>query len=440
MKKFLLSGVLLLGALPTVTARTWTDNTGRKIDAEFVSQGDDAVTLKLKNGKEVKVPFVKLSREDLTYLVELETEEAKKNQPAEGKRATEKTMSDDGVTPIADPVADAKWARAVPKTATLAAPIEVVEEKKGKLNHFTSSHFRIIADSRLKSKALATMLEACELTYNYCEALPFGLESRFEPPGGKFEIHTTGSSEDWEDAGGPANSVSTFDPSTGRLNLCLENMGLSGSGRGNEDSMRFAAGILIRHVTRCMLPEVYERQFSDWFKEGLPHLLNCVVFEKSTFDFKQVVEVTKELLLGEGPSGQDPIFEKEIQMLEIPKLLTMASGGVADETKRREFLGQSVLVMAYLVYMDDGGKATDLRSGLRYAFDFQKNFPKTIPAKSKEEFEEKKAALMKQRDELGEKATAMMFGERPWAEVEADMTKLWAEHGVRLIFPGAEKE
>lgn len=437
MKKFLLSGVLMLGALSQVTARTWTDVKGRKIDAEFVSQDADAVTLKLKNGNEVKVPFTNLSRGDLAYLVELDAESGKKETPA-GEGKMEKEGEGDEKTPA--PVADANWDKAVPKEAVLKAPIEVQEVKKGKMSHYSSTNYRIVADSRLKSKALQTILEACELTRNYCGALPFGLESRFEPVDGKYEIHTTAKSEDWEKAGGPKGSGSTFSPANGQLNLCLETLGLSAGGRGSDDRMRSVAGLMIRHVTGCMRPEIYERNFMDWFKEGLPNLINCAVYDKSRLDFTKIVDETKDLLLGKSRSGQKPLFKKEIEMPAMSDLLITKAAGVADEEDRRKFLGQSVLVMAYLVYMEDEGKATGLRSGLRYAYDFQKNFPKTIPAASQEEFEEKKAALMKQRDELGEKATAMVFRERPWAEVEADITRFWKEQGLKLVFPNAKEE
>ncbi|MFT7303835.1 MAG: hypothetical protein ACI8UZ_002678 [Akkermansiaceae bacterium] len=437
MKKFLLSGVLMLGALSQVTARTWTDVKGRKIDAEFVSQDANAVTLKLKNGNEVKVPFSNLSRGDLAHLVELDTASGKKERPA-GDEKMEKEGEGDEKAPA--PVADADWDKAVPKEAVLMAPIEVQEVKKDKLTHYSSANFRIVADSRLKSKALQTILEACELTRNYCEALPFGLESRFEPIDGKYEIHTIAKKEDWAKTGGPEEAGATFNPATGQLNLCLEILGLSESGRGSDDRMRSVAGHTIRHVTSCMRPEVYERNFMDWFKEGLPNLINCAVYDKSRLDFTKIVDETKDLLLGKGGSGQKPLFKKVIEMPQMSDLLITKAGGVADEEDRRKFLGQSVLVMAYLVYMEDGGKATGLRSGLRYAYDFQKNFPKTIPAASQEEFEEKKAALMKQRDELGEKATAMIFKERPWAEVEADITRFWKEQGLKLVFPGAKEE
>ena len=62
MTKIVLSGFLGMLLVAFVSARTWTDKKGRKIEAEYLSQTKDTVLLKLKNGKEVSVPFSNLSR------------------------------------------------------------------------------------------------------------------------------------------------------------------------------------------------------------------------------------------------------------------------------------------------------------------------------------------------------------------------------------------
>ena len=196
---------------------------------------------------------------------------------------------------------------------------------------------------------------------------------------------------------------------------------------------------MILHVSRCMLPEVYERNFMDWFKEGFPNMMNMAVYEKGKLDFTDVIEETKDLLSGKG-SGRTPIFKKEVEMPKVSDLITKSLGGVADAEGRRRLLAQSVLVMTYLTFLEDGGKATGLRQGLRYAHDFQKNQPKSIRYTDQEDLERQKAALKKLRDEMDDTALAMIFRKRPWDEVEADMTKLWGENGLELVFPGAKKD
>lgn len=425
------AGTFGLATLLPASGRTWTDVKGREIEAEFVSQTAAAVVLKLKNGKEVNVPIETLSRADLRYLIEMET----KSPAKESDGMEKKEDTGDEAAALPEGAADPEWDKPVPKEAVLKAPLEIQEEKKGDQTHFSSSHFRVVADGRVSSRAVEAMLEACELTLVYCDSLPFGLANRFTPVEGKYEIHTTGEKDDWVKAGGPEDGRATFNPNTGQLNICLELFGLSSAGRGGESDMKLLASQMILHVSRCMIPEVYERNLMDWFKEGFPNLLNMGVYEKGRLDFSEVLTDTKELLLGKGSSGQQAIFKREVEMPTLPDLITATVVGLPDEEAQRRFLGQSVLVMAYLIFMEDGGKATGLRQGLRYAHDFQKNFPTTIRAATQEEADRKKAELIKQRNEMGETATAMLFRKRPWSEVEADMTSLWKKEGLKVVFP-----
>ncbi len=63
----LLAGAVF-SALPLQAApREWTDQTGRKITAEYVSSEGDQVTLRM-NGKEFKLPISKLSADDQAHL------------------------------------------------------------------------------------------------------------------------------------------------------------------------------------------------------------------------------------------------------------------------------------------------------------------------------------------------------------------------------------
>ena len=441
MTKIVLAGFLGMLLVAFVSARTWTDKKGRKIEAEYLSQTKDTVRLKLKNGKEVSVPFSNLSRADLNFLSEAEIASAEKENDKEpGDGEMEKKGSDGNKSGgIVIEVADPAWDRPVLREVVLEAPIEVQEEKRGEFLYFSSANFRIVADGRMSSKGVLTILEVCELTKTYCESLPFGLSNRFKPVDGKYEIRAVGEKDEWIKMGRPEGNRSSFNPNDGQLEICLELFGLSSAGRGGETATRNLAGQMILHVSRCMLPEVYERNFMDWFTEGFPNLMNMAVYEKGKLDFTNVAEETKDLLMGKG-SGRTPIFKKKIEMPKMSDLITQSVGGIAEEEGRRQFLAQSVLVMTYLTFLEDDGKATGLRQGLRYAHDFQKNQPKTIRYKDQEDLERQKAELKRLRDEMDDTAIAMMFRKRPWKEAEEDIAKLWKVKGLELIFPGAKNE
>jgi hypothetical protein len=69
MKSLAIIGLGLLFVTITASARTWTDNTGRKIKADIVSADTDSVTVLLKD-KEMKIPLSKLSEADQKYCEE----------------------------------------------------------------------------------------------------------------------------------------------------------------------------------------------------------------------------------------------------------------------------------------------------------------------------------------------------------------------------------
>ncbi|MEO1859746.1 MAG: SHD1 domain-containing protein, partial [Verrucomicrobiales bacterium] len=59
---------LLLGSVCHAELRTWTAVNGKKVEAEFVSNSDGQVSLKMKSGKVFKVPLDKLSKADQDFL------------------------------------------------------------------------------------------------------------------------------------------------------------------------------------------------------------------------------------------------------------------------------------------------------------------------------------------------------------------------------------
>jgi hypothetical protein len=66
MKYPMIAGLCLLCLQGIAPARTWTDNLGRKIEAEIVRADADSVTV-LTGGREVRIPRSKLSEEDQKY-------------------------------------------------------------------------------------------------------------------------------------------------------------------------------------------------------------------------------------------------------------------------------------------------------------------------------------------------------------------------------------
>lgn len=431
MKENLILAAALFLVGGSLQARVWTDVKGREIDAEYVSQSEESVVLRLRNKKEVTVLFKTLSREDLAYLIELEIAEAKKNG---GKPEKPEAGTPPAEKPGDDLPPDPSWDRPVPRKAVLKEPLSIEEVKKEDHLEYSSANFRIVADDRLSDKAVQAILEAGELTKIYCESLPFGLDFRYPPVEGKYQVETFGNEKDWIQAGGARGLPTIFDPESGKFKMCLESLGLAPSGRGSDDQMRYLAGRMIMHVSSSTIPEIYSRNLKDWFNIGFPNLINCAVYDEGILDFTEIEEETKDLLLGKSRSGQKPLFKKEVEMLKLDDLTGQTMAGPEGMDERRRFAGQAVLLMGYLMFMDDDGKATGLRNGLRFASEFEKNLPKEIRASSQEEADRIIAELNKERRDMGLTALKKILRERSLEEVEKEMAAKWEPHGLRLVF------
>ena len=435
MKKLFLSGFLGMAMVASVGARTWTDKKGRKIEAEYVSQTKDAVLLKLKNGKEVSVPFSNLSRADLNYLIEAEIAAAEKNKEEKPK---DEGMEKKGGEPGGDEgivveVADPAWDRPVPTEVVLKAPLEVQEEKKGDFYHYSSGNFRLVADARVSGKTVEVMLEAAELTLLYCSELPFGFEHRFPRIDGKYEIHTIAEADDWVKAGHPRDSWAAVNGTKGNTIFCFEINGMRTSGRASDAKIKQVTQYLVYQLTRAMIPKTYQQELGDWFYVGFPRLVEMAEISEGKMDLSRMVVDIRDRMVGRKP-GRELIFDKTAELPALPKLLEMQEAGMPDAAARRKLTAQLLVVTGYLVFLDDEGKANALKKGLRYIHDFEKNMPKRITYRTEEELEKKREELLKLRNSMGETATELIFRKRSWEEVEADLIKLWAENKLPVAF------
>ena len=68
MKTFISFLILCLVATCNAELRTWTAVNGKEVKADFISNIDGQVTLKMKTGKIFKVPLNKLSKLDIEFI------------------------------------------------------------------------------------------------------------------------------------------------------------------------------------------------------------------------------------------------------------------------------------------------------------------------------------------------------------------------------------
>ena len=103
MKPLIIVGLCLLILPYIASARTWTDNTGRTIEADMISADTESATV-LFNGKEVNIPRSKLSEADQKFCDEwLENQDKAdvKDNSADTKPAANGQLEFDG-KPLAE--------------------------------------------------------------------------------------------------------------------------------------------------------------------------------------------------------------------------------------------------------------------------------------------------------------------------------------------------
>ncbi|HIG83238.1 MAG TPA: hypothetical protein EYG40_07870 [Verrucomicrobia bacterium] len=76
---------IILGSVCHAELRTWTAVNGKEVEAEFVSNSDGQVTLKMKTGKVFKVPLNKLSKADQEFITAKSSSIPQKEKPKTGK-------------------------------------------------------------------------------------------------------------------------------------------------------------------------------------------------------------------------------------------------------------------------------------------------------------------------------------------------------------------
>lgn len=194
--------------------RTWTDVSGRKIEAAMESFDGRDVKLVLRDGKSSAVPIIRFSDADRAYIEE-----------QSGKQA----MSPSSEADVSG-VKVAGW----PTTVGLDAPPEVTvvqENEDSRVFHYQTAHFDFVSDVRLGSAVVGDFGRFFEASYMAVDALPVGIRPA---PGGEESRFRTEIYEDpdaFVKAGGTPNftiSVRSFPP---RCLIRTKALGLRKSGQ-----------------------------------------------------------------------------------------------------------------------------------------------------------------------------------------------------------------
>ncbi len=257
--------------VPLASAREWTNNSGKTLEADFVRVEGDKVVL-LIDGREVKYPIASLSLEDQDYIdlqpvggrsVETEAPEAK----VAGRTAEFDAPVPDQVGPPAD------------------VTVETIKEDAENSEYvYASPNFEFVCNRRLTSRVISGFAKLYEATYGAVEAMPWGAKLDPGSASGRFVVRLFSDEEEFIAAGGIRGSAGT---AVGPLSLAqLKYLGVKDTGsrlilEDIEDNT-----LLVHELTHSLRHHA-DRGLPTWAVEGFAEYLASAPYQRiGRFSFK----------------------------------------------------------------------------------------------------------------------------------------------------------
>ncbi|MBB5350852.1 hypothetical protein HNR46_001086 [Haloferula luteola] len=405
MKKRILPGVVGL-ALWTgqVDARVWTDVQGREIEADYVSSDDEEVVLRLPGGKNVTVPFSRLSPRDVEY--------ARQGGGDDDEQFLDDDDEDTGSKGGSTSEVILNWDEPWPDTVVFKEDPEVnvaEEDDEKKRWVYESSNYRFICDVRLSKSVVSNFAEMFESTLQFTRALPIAI-SGGRQTNGKFQILLFEEFSDYVKAGGPPSSAGVFMGGENVVMVPLVSLGVRKVGSGYMRDRDKSNKTLVHELTHQLTPDVYYREGSrGWFTEGLAEYCANTPYRNGRFTVRSSLKTVEENMTGyDRKTNRGRAMGTEFS---VPGLRQFMEMDYADFTgsSANENYGWGALLTTYFVHLDGEGNAARLK------------------------------AYLKKLREIGpqgdiELAYAELLDGRTWAELEKDISKAWSRKGVDVEF------
>ncbi len=240
------------GVLSLTKEREWTNLDGKKITAEYLGTREGDVALRLRGGKVVMVPKVKLSNGDNDFV---------RDNPLAYRPA---------------------WQAWPPDAGIMMQHPEVKEESsdsKGVV--YVTPHFRFHCDVKLASSLMKDVARVFELTYHLHSKSPFGILA--EPEKDLFEAKLIGSLEDYRATGGPLDSAGVYLPAKRVFLAPLELMGMREADAGwRKVTDEYDPSTIIHELTHMLTHDMLEN-LPIWANEAYAEYIANIPIKNKAF-------------------------------------------------------------------------------------------------------------------------------------------------------------
>jgi SLA1 homology domain 1, SHD1 len=329
-------------------SRSWTDATGRKVEAAFGGVQGDNVLLKMADGKTIPFAIARLSAADQDFIKTQSAPAPATNgsgEPAKSRASAVERL----------PIEKRTFPERVEVSAASIDANPVTEIPAERKFIYQTETFEFSSQAKLAKSVMTEVAQTFESTRLLLSQLPWGLDCR--PPEGfeRYQAKLFETRNDYIQAGGPENSGGVYMGALKVFMVPFPSLGLEKRGQTYFKNKNFRNDTLVHEVTHQIMDD-YLSFLPKWMIEG-------------TAEYTEMLPDTANGFLprqnGSGMKDYIKEGEKRLGAVEIPNLqehMTMTrdqwDGLTGTSSSMFTLYFRSCLIVYYFNHLDDDGKGT----------------------------------------------------------------------------------
>jgi hypothetical protein len=332
---FLLIFTARLSAQAPAGARTWVDQTGRTLRAQFLAVQGANVVLRLENNTTTTVPLARFSAPDQAYV---------------NQRAKSAGRPDANVTAL-----PLSWPESVTVDVKNLQILNGDQNAKARRFVYQTGSFQFTSNAPLTGTVMREIAGDFELVRALYTRLPWGWEAKPEGGGPLFLAMLHETDQDFIEAGGSDNSSGWS--KDGIIFTKFSSLGLKKVGeRYARDAKLNREGEMIGLINRLIMGTMRDLAM-PWSAMGLEKLLEDVAYRNGAFQFGKPERSLKALIAENEGLKIVPNVDDMIKLLH--ETWEEDRGREVVEIRRRNYFNGALLIY-YFGYMDGTGNGVRL--------------------------------------------------------------------------------
>lgn len=380
---------VLLVACMAAHARTWTDTTGRELEANFVSATEQAVTVRRStDGKVFEIPLERLSEADRAFVSEQLQTGGESDASETGQDQT--AGAGDGF-----PADGLVW----PRRTSLPDDydVEVIKEDNEISEYiYRTPHFEFRSNVKLQRKVVREFGKIFEGTFESVKAMPL----RWAPqtPEGRYLCRLYETKEEYIGAGGIRNAAGSYHSGTREIRLPVTSLGVKRSSSGFTLESKDADHTTLIHEITHQVQHEWLYRMPIWLSEGVAVFSENIPYRKGEFRYDRMD--LNDMLEARSGNGE------EITMVRLERLMNITPQEWNKDVEKGDFsvtdnYASSFVLFYYFTFLDgegDGRPMYELLRALENGTPQEKVADILLAGRSYEELEEDlRKALRRER-------------------------------------------